>query len=67
MVINAVTNKDDSGVYCAAIPAMPGCHSDGDTYEEALANVREAAMLWIEAQNAMALERTGASLERIAL
>jgi len=67
MAINAVIYKDESGVYCAEIPAMPGCHSDGDTYEEALANVREAAMLWIEAQNAMALERTGASLERIAL
>ena len=55
MAINAVIYKDESGVYCAEIPAMPGCHSDGDTYEEALANVREAAMLWIEAQNAMAL------------
>ena len=27
---------------------MPGCHSQGETLDEALANIREAADLWIE-------------------
>ena len=67
MVINATVYQDEDGVYCAEIPAMPGCHSDGDTYDEALANLREAMSLWIESQEAMAQERTGARIERIAL
>jgi predicted RNase H-like HicB family nuclease len=27
---------------------MPGCHSQGDTYAEAIANIKEAAELWLE-------------------
>lgn len=27
---------------------MPGCHSHGESLDEALANIREAADLWVE-------------------
>ena len=30
------------------IPALPGCISEGDTFEEALANIKEAAELYLE-------------------
>lgn len=51
MQLNAVIYRDESGVYCAEIPALPGCVSDGDTLEEAQANIREAAEGWLMAQN----------------
>lgn len=34
--------------YHAYCPALKGCHTWGRTYEEALANVREAVELYIE-------------------
>lgn len=38
----------DEGGYTAIVPALPGCISEGDTLEEARANVREAIALWLD-------------------
>ncbi len=35
------TDEEDGG-YVAECPAVPGCISEGDTVEEALANIKEA-------------------------
>jgi predicted RNase H-like HicB family nuclease len=44
----ALELDDDSGGYIARAAALPGCFAQGDTLEEALANVREAAELCLE-------------------
>lgn len=36
------------GGYVAFVPALPGCHTQGDTLEEAERNVREAIPLYLE-------------------
>ncbi len=38
----------ESGGYTVTIPALPGCNSEGDTFEEALGNIKEAAELYLE-------------------
>ena len=38
---------EDSG-YNVSCPSLPGCHSQGDTIEEALANIKEAIELYLE-------------------
>jgi len=43
----AVIEQDTDGFF-AYCPDLPGCHSQGDTFEEALANIREAATLYLE-------------------
>ena len=45
---NVVLEPDPEGGYVAVIPAFPGCYSQGDTVDEALANAREAILLTIE-------------------
>lgn len=39
----------DGGGFVAFVPDLPGCMSDGETPEEALANVQDAIATWIEA------------------
>lgn len=37
----------DSG-FTIYVPALPGCISEGDTVEEAMANIKEAIELYLE-------------------
>jgi antitoxin HicB len=40
---------EDGGGFIATVPDLPGCMSDGETPQEALANVDDAIRTWIEA------------------
>jgi predicted RNase H-like HicB family nuclease len=40
--------EDDAGGYVAVVPALPGCHTQGDTLEELMVNVKEAIELYLE-------------------
>lgn len=39
----------DGGGFVALVPDLPGCMSDGETPQEALANAQDAIACWIEA------------------
>ena len=45
--LSAVIESDEHG-YFAYCPELPGCFSQGESYEEALTNVQEAIALYIE-------------------
>ena len=47
-VFRVELEQDPDGGWSAVVPALPGCASDGDTAEEALANVQEAAQAYVE-------------------
>jgi predicted RNase H-like HicB family nuclease len=47
MQFNAIFEKDEYG-YFAYVPALKGCVSQGDNFEEAFKNIREAIELYIE-------------------
>ena len=46
-------SPDSDGGYVATVPALPGCHTQGDTISEVEANVREAIELYIESSEAV--------------
>ncbi len=53
MKLKVIIRKDeeDSGWYNASVPALPGCHSQGKTREDALKNIKEAIELYLEEED----------------
>ncbi len=45
--LNVVIEKDDDGYY-AYCPELSGCQTQGDTFEEVMKNMQEAAELYVE-------------------
>ena len=48
MKIKVILEPAEEGGYTAYVPSLPGCISQGDTKQEALANIREAIELYLE-------------------
>ena len=44
--------KESDGGYHAFCPILKGCHSQGDSFEEAIENITEAIELYIESLKA---------------
>ena len=47
-----IIEKDEAGYYVAEVPALPGCLSQGKTYDEAVGKIREAIEGWLEVMEA---------------
>jgi len=43
-----IVEPDEDGGYHVYCPSLPGCHSQGETIDEALANIKEAIELFVE-------------------
>ena len=63
--ISSLRPSPDGG-YMAVVPALPGCYSQGDTVEEALAGAREAIELTVEDMEARGEAIPDASGELVA-
>ena len=48
MRFKVVLEPSDEGGFTIYIPSLPGCISEGDTVEDALKNIEEAAELYLE-------------------
>ncbi len=47
MKYTVVINKTEYG-YDVHCPALPGCHSQGDTFEEAIENIKDAITTYLQ-------------------
>ena len=48
MKIKVVLEPSDEGGYTAYVPSLPGCISEGEDVQDALANISEAIALYLE-------------------
>jgi predicted RNase H-like HicB family nuclease len=48
MRLKVILEPSKEGGYTVYVPSLPGCISEGETVQEALANIREAIELYLE-------------------
>jgi predicted RNase H-like HicB family nuclease len=48
MRLKVILEPQEEGGYTVYVPSLPGCISQGETHEEALANIKEAIELYLE-------------------
>jgi predicted RNase H-like HicB family nuclease len=51
MKLQVVLEPSQEGGYTVWVPSLPGCISEGETTDEALANIREAIELYLERED----------------
>jgi len=47
-----IIDREEDGGYHAFCPALPGCHTQGDTYDEVIENIKDAIKLYLESLKA---------------
>ncbi|MHC1623418.1 MAG: type II toxin-antitoxin system HicB family antitoxin [Candidatus Methanospirareceae archaeon] len=50
MKYKVIIHAAEEGGYWAEVPSLPGCFSQGETFEEVKENVREAIEVYLESQ-----------------
>ncbi len=50
---NAIFLEEDDGGYSVSVPVLPGCFSQGDSFEDAVKNIQEAIELYLDEENDM--------------
>ncbi len=59
MKLRIVLEPSDEGGYTVYVPDLPGCISEGDTVDDAIANIREAIELYLEPIEGDSTDREG--------
>ena len=49
---SVIYEEAPEGGYVVYVPSLPGCHTQGDTIEEAEKNIKEAISLYLESADA---------------
>ncbi|MEA5536168.1 type II toxin-antitoxin system HicB family antitoxin [Crocosphaera sp. XPORK-15E] len=60
MKIKVIIWQED-GVWCGSVPALPGCHTWGETYEHLMEMLKEAIELWLEVASEKASTEEGSN------
>ena len=45
-----VIEQDENGVFVATVPSLQGCYTEGDTFEEAVENIKDLIKLHLDAR-----------------
>ena len=65
MKMKVVLEPAEEAGYTVYIPSLPGCISEGDTYEDAIKNIKEAIELYLEPDEDELFEYRGSEIAEV--
>ena len=65
MKLKVVLEPSDEGGFTVYVPSLPGCISEGETVDDALANIREAIDLYLEEEESLSLPEKAQIVELV--
>ena len=42
-----IIEQDEDGIFVASVPSLQGCYTEGDSFEEAIQNIKDAIKLHV--------------------
>ena len=67
MKIKVVLETSEEGGFTVYVPSLPGCISEGENEEEALANIKEAIELYLESIDDEMFVSDGKTIKEVAI
>jgi len=65
MTLKVVIEPSDEGGFTVYVPSLPGCVSEGETMDEAMANIREAVELYLEPAEDDLISKEGSQIREL--
>ena len=64
---DVVIERDEEGLYVASVPQLPGCHTDGTSLDELMAEIREAIELCLEVEGEQPANLEFVGIQRVTI
>lgn len=65
MTLKVVVEPSEEGGFTVYVPSLPGCVSEGETMDEAMANIREAVELYLEPAEDDLISKEGSQIREL--
>lgn len=62
-----ILEQDEDGVFVASVPSLQGCYTQGNTFEEAIKNIREAIELHLTVKKDLVHESDDTNTEFVGI
>jgi predicted RNase H-like HicB family nuclease len=65
MTLKVIVEPSEDGGFTVYVPSLPGCVSEGETIDEAMANIREAVELYLEPADDDLISKEGSQIREL--
>lgn len=62
-----IIEQDEDGIFVASVPTLPGCYTEGDTFEETINNIEDVIKLHVKSRKSRGLPTDDSQTEFVGI